>query len=58
MSLEEEGVVNFQAAASQQGREFEELATQLLRNKGWLIVDRNVFVHGVEVDIEIRLAEV
>jgi Holliday junction resolvase-like predicted endonuclease len=42
---------NFQAAASHQGREFEDAVVSLLKFRGWSITGRRIIVHGVEIDI-------
>lgn len=42
---------NFQAAASEQGRRFEETVVTLLKMSGWSIIELHARVAGVEIDI-------
>lgn len=49
--VSENVTVAFQAAASQQGRNFEDVVESVLTFFGWRIVDRHAVVFGVEVDI-------
>lgn len=42
---------DFQAAASEQGRDFEQAARTLLRIEGWSIIAEHALVAGQEVDI-------
>lgn len=44
-------MTDFQAAASQQGRAFEDVAVAALTFFGWTVSARRAVVHGVEVDI-------
>lgn len=49
--FDDDDTENFQAVASEQGRDFERVVETLLKMSGWSIVDRHVIVAGVEVDI-------
>lgn len=42
---------DFQAASSEQGRQFEDLVVFMLKAQNWIVNDRHVFVAGAEIDI-------
>jgi hypothetical protein len=44
-------IENFQASASRQGRSFEDAVIAMLGVAGWVVLDRRLKVHDIEIDI-------